>query len=112
LVAILDKVFFTKPRAEWMKALKEGGDFIYTIVNTINDLPDDPQVIANDYIVDYEHAAVGKTKLVGLPIILSKTPGNPRGRAPELGEQTETILTEMLDYSWDDIAKLREEGAI
>ncbi len=112
LVAIFDKVFITKPRSEWMKVLKAGGDFIYTIVNTINDLPDDPQVIANDYIVDYEHEAVGKTKLVGLPIILSKTPGNPRGRAPELGEQTETILTEMLGYSWDDVAKMREEGAI
>ena len=112
LVAILDQVFSTKSRAAWMKALKEGGDFIYTIVNTINDLPSDPQVIANEYIVDYEHEAFGKTQLVGLPIILSKTPGNPRGRAPELGEQTETILTEMLGYSWDDIAKMRDDGAI
>ena len=112
LVAILDQVFSTKSRAAWMKALKEGGDFIYTIVNTINDLPADPQVIANEYIVDYEHEAFGKTQLVGLPIILSKTPGNPRGRAPELGEQTETILTEMLGYSWDDIAKMRDDGAI
>ncbi len=33
LVAILDRVFGSKPRAEWMRILKEGGDFIYTIVN-------------------------------------------------------------------------------
>jgi crotonobetainyl-CoA:carnitine CoA-transferase CaiB-like acyl-CoA transferase len=112
LVAILDKVFATKPRAEWMKILKEGGDFIYTIVNTISDLPDDPQVIANNYIVDYDHQGFGKTKLVGVPVILSETPGNPRGRAPELGESTEMILTEKLGYSWDDVAKLRDEGAI
>ena len=38
-----------------MKILKAGGDFIYTVVNSITDLPDDPQVMANDYIVDYEH---------------------------------------------------------
>jgi len=112
LVAILDQVFITRPRAEWMKMLKEGGDFIYTIVNSINELPSDPQVLANDYIVDYEHEAFGKTQLLGVPVILSKTPGNPRARAPELGEHTEAILTEMLGYSWDDVAKLRDEGAI
>ncbi len=112
LVAMLDKIFITKPRADWMKALKEGGDFIYTVVNTINDLPNDQQVIANQYIVDYEHEAFGKTQLLGVPVILTKTPGNPRGRAPELGENTEMLLTEMLGYSWDDVAKLRDEGAI
>ncbi len=69
-------------------------------------------MIANEYIVDYEHPEIGKTKLVGVPVILSKTPGNPRGRAPELGENTELILTELLGYSWDDVAKLREDGVI
>lgn len=112
LVAILDRIFASKARAEWLNILKEGGDFIYTIVNTISDLPDDAQVRANDYIVDYEHEAFGKTQLVGVPVILSETPGNPRGRAPELGENTEMLLTETLGYSWEDVAKLREEGAI
>jgi len=112
LVQILDKAFATKPRAEWLEALKKGGDFIYTIVNSINDLPNDPQVIANGYIVDYEHPEVGKTQLAGVPVIFSETPGNPRGRAPELGENTETILTELLGYGWDDIARLREKEVI
>jgi len=112
LVAVLDRVFAARPRAEWMKILKEGGDFIYTIVNNIADLPEDPQVVANGYVVDYEHPVIGQTRLVGVPVILEKTPGNPRGRAPELGEHTETILTELLGYSWDDIAKLQEAGVI
>jgi crotonobetainyl-CoA:carnitine CoA-transferase CaiB-like acyl-CoA transferase len=43
---------------------------------------------------------------------LSKTPGNPRVRALELGENTELILTETLGYSWNDVAKLREAGVI
>jgi crotonobetainyl-CoA:carnitine CoA-transferase CaiB-like acyl-CoA transferase len=68
--------------------------------------------MANQYIVDYEHPAVGKTQLVGVPVIFSETPGNPRGRAPELGENTETILTEMLGYGWDEIANLREKEVI
>jgi crotonobetainyl-CoA:carnitine CoA-transferase CaiB-like acyl-CoA transferase len=69
-------------------------------------------VVANEYIVDYDHPEIGKTKVVGVPVILSKTPGNPLGRAPELGENTEMILTELLGYSWEDVAKLREGGVI
>ena len=112
LVAIFDKVFATRPRDEWMKLLKAGGDFIYTVVNRVSDLPDDPQVLANDYVVDYEHPGLGEMKLVGLPVKLSETPGDPRGHAPELGEHTESVLTEMLGYSWDDVARLKESGVI
>jgi crotonobetainyl-CoA:carnitine CoA-transferase CaiB-like acyl-CoA transferase len=112
LIAILDKVFATKPRDEWMHILKHGGDFIYTVVNSINDLPTDSQVLANEYVVDYDHPELGRMQVVGVPVILSQTPGNPRGRAPELGENTELILTEMLGYSWDDVAKFREVGII
>jgi crotonobetainyl-CoA:carnitine CoA-transferase CaiB-like acyl-CoA transferase len=112
LIQILDRVFLTKPRAEWMKILDEGGDFIYTVVNSIDDLPNDPQVIANQYIVDYDHPVAGKTQLMGVPVNLSKTPGDARGRAPELGEHSETILTDLLGYSWEEVAKLRDEGAI
>ncbi|MBV8771516.1 MAG: CoA transferase, partial [Deltaproteobacteria bacterium] len=78
----------------------------------ISDLPDDPQVIANQYVVDYEHPSIGPTRLVGIPVILNETPGDARGRAPELGEHTEAILTELLGYGWDDVARLQEAGVI
>ena len=112
LVAIFDEVFATRPRHEWMRILKGRGDFIYTIVNSITDLPDDPQVRANDYVVDYDHPALGNLTLLGMPVKLSATPGEPRGHAPELGEHTELLLTEMLGYSWDDVARLREANVI
>ncbi len=112
LIPILDAAFASRPRDAWMQALKEGGDFIYTVVNTIADLPTDEQMLANEYIVDYEHPRIGKTQLVGVPVRLSKTPGDPKGAAPEFGEHTERILTELLDYSWEDVAKLREEEVI
>jgi len=112
LVEILDRTFASRPRDEWLKILRDGGDFVYTIVNSISDLPHDPQVLTNKYIVDYEHPAFGSTQLVGLPVILSKTPGDPRGYAPELGQHNESILTEMLGYSWDDIADLQRAGVL
>jgi crotonobetainyl-CoA:carnitine CoA-transferase CaiB-like acyl-CoA transferase len=112
LVTIFDEVFATRPRHEWMRILKGRGDFIYTIVNSVTDLPDDPQVRANDYVVDYDHPALGNLTLLGMPVKLSATPGEPRGHAPELGEHTELLLTEMLGYSWDDVARLREANVI
>ncbi|MFZ0680679.1 CaiB/BaiF CoA transferase family protein [Candidatus Binatus sp.] len=112
IVAIFDEVFATRPRNEWMRVLKGRGDFIYTIVNSVTDLPDDPQVRANDYVVDYDHPALGNLTLLGMPVKLSATPGEPRGHAPELGEHTELLLTEMLGYSWDDVARLREANVI
>ena len=112
LVAIFDEVFAARPRDEWMRVLKGRGDFIYTIVNSVSDLPDDPQVRANDYVVEYDHPALGNLTLLGMPVKLSATPGEPRGHAPELGEHTELLLTEMLGYSWDDVARLREANVI
>jgi len=112
IIPILDRKFAEKPRDEWMKILKAGGDFIYCIVNSVTDLPDDPQVKANEYIVDHEIPGIGKTQVLGMPVRLSATPGQPRGHAPELGEHTELLLTEMLGYSWDDVARLREANVI
>jgi crotonobetainyl-CoA:carnitine CoA-transferase CaiB-like acyl-CoA transferase len=35
-----------------------------------------------------------------------------RRAAPEFGEHTEEILTEVCGYSWDDVARLKEAEAI
>jgi len=112
VINIFDGIFATRTRDEWMRALKAGGDFIYTVVNSVSDLPEDPQVKANDYVVDYEHPELGATRLLGMPVKLSETPGDPRGHAPELGEHTESIMTGMLGYTWDDIARLRDANVI
>src|SRR5207247_2375039 len=46
-IALLDEVFARRPRAEWLRRLASGGDFIYSIINSVDDLPDDPQMQAN-----------------------------------------------------------------
>lgn len=111
-VAELDAIFATRPRAEWMEILKNGGDFIYTVVNTLDDLATDPQMLANGYITEIPHPQHGTMKYLNCPVTLSETPGEVRSPAPELGQNTELLLTEELGYSWDDIAGLRERGVI
>ena len=76
------------------------------------DLPNDLQVIANNYIVDFDHPIAGPTKWLQTPLGYSKTPISTRKMAPVHGENTEEILVETLGYSWDDIATLQSEGVI
>ncbi|MFP6624254.1 MAG: CoA transferase [Myxococcota bacterium] len=111
-VALLDEIFASKPRDEWMKILREGeGDFIFTLVNNVNDLPDDPQVQANDYIVDFDHPQHGTIQMLGMPVRLSETPGSIRSPAPEFGQHSEEILLD-LGYDWDAISDLRKREVI
>ena len=111
-VGLLDEVFASRDRDEWMKTLRDGGDFIFTIVNTVDDLPTDPQVLANDYVVDFEHPQYGTIQVAGVPVRLSKTPGSVRAPAPEFGQHTEEVLQEVLGYDWDKISDLREREVI
>ena len=112
-VAIIDSAFRSKPRAEWLSILRASkGDFIFTLVNALQDLPDDPQMRVNGYIVDVDHPQHGPTPMVGIPVRLSATPGRVRTPAPEHGQHTEEVLLDVLGLSWEQIAALREQGAI
>ncbi|MFC1904165.1 CaiB/BaiF CoA transferase family protein [Chloroflexota bacterium] len=111
LVAILDKIFVTKTREEWSRILQDGVDLAFGPINTLGDLMNDPQVIENEYVVDYEHPVLGKVRLLASPVKFSKMSSNPRLPAPELGEHTEEILLEA-DYTWEEIAELKEEEVI
>ncbi|MFC2003903.1 CoA transferase, partial [Chloroflexota bacterium] len=110
LISILDNLFATKPRDEWMKIM-ETEDLIYGAVQTPTEAADDPQMLQNDYIVDWEHPTYGHGKVVGFPWKFSETPASLRRPVPELGEHTEETLLE-LGYGWDDITRLKEQKII
>jgi crotonobetainyl-CoA:carnitine CoA-transferase CaiB-like acyl-CoA transferase len=111
-VTLLDAAFAKRPRAEWLQRLREGGDFIATVVNSVDDLPDDPQVRANGYVTKFEHPSFGATQVVGVPVRLGDTPGSLRLPAPEFGQHTEEILVGLLGLSWEDVGGLREREVI
>jgi crotonobetainyl-CoA:carnitine CoA-transferase CaiB-like acyl-CoA transferase len=71
----------------------------------------DPQVWANGYLVKAEHPTWGEIAMVGSPLRMSATPAVPGVVAPELGQHTEEVLLEA-GFDWDEIAELREQGAI
>jgi crotonobetainyl-CoA:carnitine CoA-transferase CaiB-like acyl-CoA transferase len=112
LVSILDGIFATRTAKEWMECLKSQGDFLCTPINTITDVINDPQALANDYVVEIDHPTVGKVKTPGFPVDFSKTPVLLPTPAPELGQHTEEVLIELAGYTWADIAELREQEVI
>jgi len=95
-----------------MKIFKEAGDVICTPVQTISDLIDDPQALANEYIVELGHKVLGPIKAVGIPIQFSKTPGQIRPEAPEFGEHTEEVLIQVGGYTWEEVGVLKEKEVI
>jgi crotonobetainyl-CoA:carnitine CoA-transferase CaiB-like acyl-CoA transferase len=111
LITYFDKAFLAKTAAGW-ESIFRGLDIISTRVCSMNDLASDPQVIANDYIIDYNHHTLGPVKVVGLPLKLSKTPGEVVAEAPEFGQHTEEVLIELGGYTWDEITALRNQQAI
>jgi crotonobetainyl-CoA:carnitine CoA-transferase CaiB-like acyl-CoA transferase len=110
LIAILDAKFATRPRDEWLKVLKEQGCIAAPIQSPL-EVSNDPQALANDYFIHADHPVWGRIKMVGFPWDFSETPASWRREAPEFGQHTEEILLEM-GYTWDDIARFKEEGAI
>ncbi len=110
LYAILDDAFLKKTNEEWM-ALLAAADCICAPVASYEDLVNDPQVRANDYIVEVDHPTRGRMPVVGVPWRFSETPAEVAAAAPELGQDTEEILRE-LSYSWEQIEALREQGVL
>ena len=112
LIAILDKVFGSKTYEEVEKSFQQGGEIIYQKIQTFTDLIQDPQVLANEYIADFAHPVLGNVKLLDCPIKYARTPGTLRLPAPEFGQHTEEVLTEILGYNWDQITELKDEEII
>jgi len=110
LTGHLAEIFRTRPRDEWLKLLEQH-DVAAGPVRDHVEAAEDPQVLANEYIVTVEHPHIGPIRVPGIPVNFSETPGSVRTAAPELGQHTEEVLLE-LGYTWEEMGQLREEEII
>jgi len=113
LISILDGIFATKPRAEWLAIFNEKCPTMPVgPILEISDLATDSQVLANEYIREYDHPVLGKIKVVGCPMYFDQTPTEMRLPAPAFGQHTEEVLQEICGYSWPEIIRLKEEEVV
>ena len=82
------------------------------VVNTIDDIVDDPQIKAREMLVEVEYPGIGKLSPPGVPIKFSETPGKVDERPPLLGEHNEEIYGRLLGFSSEKLSQLHEEGVI
>ncbi|HEY4168458.1 MAG TPA: CaiB/BaiF CoA-transferase family protein [Reyranella sp.] len=109
LLALLDELFATGTRADWVGKLR-GADIVSAPINTMLEASNDPDVLANGHVTHVEHPKHGKLKVHGTPWRFSETPAKP-GIAPELGEHNESVLSG-LGYDAAAVAELKKRGVI
>lgn len=76
------------------------------------DVAEDPHLQAAGFFVQLPHADVGTRQHIGIPWRMSATPCAVERPAPLLGEHTDYVLSTILNYSADDIARLRAENVL
>jgi len=111
ILPLVAEVMGGKTCDEWME-LFVGAAIPCGPVNDMEHLFSDPQVVHRKMIAEVPHATIGTLRVAGIPIKYSATPGAIRRAPPLLGEHTEELLAEVLDYSPEQIEALRRQGAL
>lgn len=84
-----------------------------SMVSTVEDLLENPQLEALGYFVDVEHPELGATlEYPGAPYHLSETPWGIRARAPLIGEHNLEIYGKELGFSREQLTALKQGGVI
>jgi crotonobetainyl-CoA:carnitine CoA-transferase CaiB-like acyl-CoA transferase len=101
----------TRTRREWYELLDREG-IPCGLIKDVAEVCTDPQVLARDMVVQLNHPTAGTIRVNGVPIKLSTTPGEVTDPPPLLGQQTDMILAEILGYTANQIAELRQLKAV
>jgi crotonobetainyl-CoA:carnitine CoA-transferase CaiB-like acyl-CoA transferase len=111
LVPLLVEIFMKRTTHEWVEALETAG-VPNGPINDIQQVFEEPQVIARGMKVELEHPLAGKVPLVASPMRFSATPLEFKAPPPTLGQHTDEVLRGVLDMSDADIAQLRGAGIV
>ena len=103
------EIFRSRTRDEW-RAFNDEHDAMIEPVLGLDEALDSELVREREMVVEMEQPELGPVRLLGLPIKLSRTPGDAARAAPALGEHTEEVLREA-GLGDEEIAALIESGA-
>jgi crotonobetainyl-CoA:carnitine CoA-transferase CaiB-like acyl-CoA transferase len=110
LNAEIEAITSTRTSREWVTMLAEKGvpcGEIYSIDRVFAD----PQVEATGIAQEVDTVPFGRTRLVGQPVSLTRTPSRMKQPPPERGQHTDEILRE-LGVGDDDLNGLRERQIV
>jgi crotonobetainyl-CoA:carnitine CoA-transferase CaiB-like acyl-CoA transferase len=105
LVPMLVEAMKLQSRDHWLEELERVGVPAGPI-NTIEQVYENPQVLARDMKRVLPHTSAGEAPVSSSPLKLSDSPVAYRHAAPLLGEHTEQVLSERLGLSAEEIQQL------
>ena len=80
-------------------------------VARFEDVVEDPQVRHNELLTTVERPSGEPTRVVGMPVRFSATPGTIRSGPPAVGEHTDEVLASV-GFTTEEIRAMREDGAV
>ena len=95
---------------QWIERLNRAGVPCGRVMN-LAEVFSDPQVLAQELVLEVEHPGHGPVRMTGFPVKLGATPARLRRPAPRLGEHTDVVLRE-LGYAPEQIASLHGAGIV
>ena len=112
LIEVIEAHALRHDHVTLMDALRREG-LVASPVNNLADVIRDEQAWRNNYFMKTWCEEVQReVDIRGLPVTLSKTPGEVHSLGPQLGQDTELVMMELLGYAWDEIEAMKAKGAI
>jgi formyl-CoA transferase len=94
----------------WEAVFRRGGVPVSRL-NFAHELLENPQVLANEYVVELQHDLTGPQRMVAPPWKISGANPEARSASPPLGRDNDAILSS-LGFDERETAALREGGVI
>jgi len=107
----LNEVLSQKDSAHWLAALEEKR-IPCAPVNRFSQALSDEQVLHRNMVIDLKHPNGKSTKGPGNPLKFSRTSEEAFAAAPEIGQDTDAVLSEVLGYDAAQIAALKKQETI
>ncbi len=111
LEAILEAALRKRTTAEWLD------DFLRVGIpcgplNSIPQIVADPQIAHREMIREVTHPTAGTIAISNTPFRMSRSEAGIKGPPPSVGQDTASVLSELLGLTSDEVAALEAEGIV
>ncbi len=111
LVPLLEKILKTRTKADWLAAL-EAAKVPCGAINNLAEVFADAHVQERGMVTEWPHPLKDGLRLVSSPMKLSATPVRTDLPPPLLGQHTDEVLRDVLNYPDDKLSELKEGKVI